>query len=226
MLPGDCYEHALELLPLIAQRTLLLLGDADCVSLAVLSAVTQTGHEAPKRIVILDFDKRVLRYIRESASHFEGHTQVETSLYNVLDPHSGFTFEEPDFFHVNPPFGSRNGGRSAAVWLYRAADMCGASCLGCAVLAANEDRDWCLTAKSHAASELKRLGFAPRDVLTKKHSYHSPWDPRLRSRGYLFSRESKVPSPMFAKGLPQEYRVDLYGDPVDVPQFIDGPVDS
>ena len=219
MLAEYCYAHAHEILPLVSGRRLLFLGDSDCISLAVMSAAKLTGCSLPKTISVLDFDKRVLDYIQNGAKEL-GVFNLRTTIYNVLDPIDG-SLESHDFIHINPPFGSRNGGKSVATWLYRAADLCGQSCSACVILASNADRTWCQISKRHLLNESSKLGFSLKLSLETQHVYDSPWDLELRSQAFLFSTNNKISSPLIGKKLSEKSASELYGEPVQIPIYVD-----
>lgn len=223
MVPADCHSHALDLAELVAGRDMLFVGDSDCVSLAILVIDKELGISPPRTITVLDFDIRVLNYLQKWGRILdEMGKRVLTRTYNVLYPSPNDLAVRPDFFHVNPPFGSMNGGQSATVWFHRAADMCSDTCSGCIVLADNISRNWCAKALEQVRDQTHALGFSKLVPLHTRHAYDSPWDSSLRSRGYISSRTHRICSPLHGRSVPLELQATLYGDPVEIPALIHG----
>jgi len=120
MMSGDMLAQAELMKDYVDSKRLVFLGDGDGMSMLFGLLATKGEMAPPKRMLVLDFDKRILENIQRFAASngFKSSGVVlYTEPYNVLDPIPDEHFGTSDFFYINPPYGSKNFGRSTITWL-------------------------------------------------------------------------------------------------------------
>lgn len=103
----------------IGGRHVVFMGDGDGMSM-MFGIFSENGIiNRPGYMTVLDMDKRTLANIRNFAKS-EGFSNIlETRPYNAFDPVPNDLYEKADVFYTNPPYGSKNDGRSGVVFLSR-----------------------------------------------------------------------------------------------------------
>ena len=220
MFENDCLLHAKEILPTIRNKKLIFIGDSDCISLTLLLLLEEGSKFLPKQITVLDFDLRLLQFIEDTASKINHGIKLDTVLHNLKYPIHNSTKEKYDFFHINPPFGSQNGGYSLKFWLYRAIDSCKEKCDGCIIMGNPSQYNWAKIAYDNLLLELKRLNFADRITMEIKHKYYSYWDLSLTSQSILVSSAKKIISPIHSSEFSNKEMLNIYGDTLELPEYI------
>lgn len=206
----------------IEGRRVVFVGDGDSMSLMFGLFATKKLVPAPAHMLVLDFDKRVLRHI-ESFSERHGFRQsVETRLYNVLDPVPTDLEGRADWFYTNPPYGSKNMGESGVLFIARCMELCKSiESSGCIILPYDYSRTWTRDAMQRVQSFLISQGYVISDMVQQLHTYHLGDDPVLASSAVLVDRVAKKTPPYARKQLPQEKAQTLYGKPRRLPHHIE-----
>lgn len=200
--------------PLLAGKTVAFVGDLDGAA-TLLGLLTRRSGSAPARIGILDFDDRVLVAVEGVARRHGFENLLETRRYNVFDPVPRDLVGEWDYFYVNPPYGSRNDGESARLFIARGCELVrstGGS--GCVILPDDPQRPWTRRAMLATQRFLTAHGWVVREKLDQLHRYQLDDDPDLPSSLVLVDRvacEEGAPLRMPYSGRPV--------DPGEIPSF-------
>jgi predicted methyltransferase len=177
----DLVRQSWAMVPLLVGRTVAFVGDSDATCLMLGLLATRTGL-GPDSMMLLDFDRRLLARARVFADeHGFGH-RLAVQAYNVLDPLPQDLIGRYDWFYTNPPYGSRNAGLSARLFLNRGIELakrCNGQ--GCAILPCDPERPWTQDAWRQTRHFLDEYGWAVTHQLAEAHRYHLDDDPELTS---------------------------------------------
>ncbi len=177
----DLLRQAKLIAPYLAGKTVAFVGDIDSTSL-MLGMLTLCSNPSPARMVLLDFDARLLTAARKMASRYGFSRLLETRMHNFFDPVPADLIGTCDWFYTNPPFGSNNQGASAQLFIARGQELCkeeGAS--GCIIMPYDTNRAW--TTQTWLATQrfLVNGGWGVREKVDGMHRYHLDDDPELTS---------------------------------------------
>ncbi len=220
MQASDLLRQVRAVAPLLAGRSVGFVGDSDMTSLALgLTAVR--GGQRPASMLLLDFDRRLLARAQAFAEeHGFGHL-LSIRAYNVFDALPQDLVGRLDWFYINPPYGSRNAGLSARLFVHRGMELIKArSGRGCAILPCDPDRPWTQTAWNGTEAFLHEQGWAVTEKIDGAHRYHLDDDPGLRSSAILVRRvRSTSTPPLPLAGMPVDMNLveDFYGRAVKPP---------
>ncbi len=181
MYDRDLLRQAKLIAPYLAGKTVAFVGDIDSASL-MLGMLSLCGNPSPARMVLLDFDARVLAAARRMALRYGFSRLLETQLHNFFDPLPADLIGTCDWFYTNPPFGSNNQGASAQLFIGRGQELCkqeGAS--GCIIMPYDARRPWTLQTWLATQRFLANGGWGVREKVDGMHRYHLDDDPTLTS---------------------------------------------
>ncbi len=199
-----------------AGRSVVFVGDHDGTSLLLGLMSALGGNIGPRRMTLLDFDERLLKTTEALAGRYGFGDRLAVRLYNVFDPLPDDLLGTHDGFLTNPPYGSRNEGESARLFLTRCIESVhsGESTHGIAILPDDNERRWTREAMRHTLAFMGATGWYTAEKVRGMHAYHLDDDPGLLSAAVVFER------------LPSErpYRTGLfYGGrsvaPYEIPAF-------
>lgn len=215
----DHVRQAKLLAPYLADRTVAFMGDSDCTSL-LLGLLSRLGMPLPARMLLLDFDARLLNIATDIAeSNGFGHI-LETRLYNAFDRLPKDFIGQFDWFYTNPPYGSNNLGDSARLFITRGCELVRSDGQGCIILPHDRQRDWTRTAMLETQLFLTRHGWAVNDKVRELHTYKLDDDRRLASSVMLVEHVASVqcqPMPYADRGVAFEEIPLFYGRGVKLP---------
>ena len=222
---SDMLLHAEFLSRWMDGKSLVFLGDGDAIGLT-LSHLKQRGifERGPNRVLVLDFDERVVNSVNGFAKrhHMEGN--ISAMRYNVADPLPDDHFAKFDAFHINPPFGESNDGRSVEAFLRRGNEALSSDGgTGCIVIADNPALRWTRTVMSRVQNYLFSNGFLISELIPKFHHYHLDDDPELTSCSLIAVRHGNGGVRSISKPLTLEEKENFYGSdkPLDTHYIID-----
>lgn len=109
----DLLQQVKRMAPLLANKTVAFVGDHDGTSLLLGLLYSKGLGQAPSRMVLLDFDERLLVVAQELAIEYGFDSKIETGLYNVFNAVPPDLTNQFDVFYTNPPYGAYNFGASA-----------------------------------------------------------------------------------------------------------------
>lgn len=188
MREGDLLRQAKLVAPLLTGKSVAFVGDSDCASL-LLGLLGGTGYDAPRRMALLDFDERLLSAAGSFADQVGFGSALEVHRYNVLDPLPDDLVGSFDWFYVNPPYGSRNSGLSARLFISRGMELCsGAFGRACIILPYDRSRAWTLSAWRDTQAFLLEHGWVIGEKIDRLHRYYLDDDAELYSSLILADR--------------------------------------
>lgn len=166
-------------------KSLAFIGDGDAISVctAYLTAkgILDTG---PGRIVVFDFDERIVAAVKRFADHERLHN-LDAVLYNCLDAFPAV--DSFDCFYTNPPWGASNNGESVKVFVQRGMEALRRPGEGLVVIADDPDLEWPRTVLHHVQSYALDQGFFVSRMMPRLHAYHLDDAPDLKSCNLLLS---------------------------------------
>ena len=219
MHPRDHVRQAKLLASYLANRTVAFMGDSDCTSL-LLALLSQCGLPLPSRMLILDFDARLLKVATDIAKNNGFAHILETRLYNVYDRLPNDLIGEFDWFYTNPPYGSHNLGDSARLFITRGCELVRSDGQGCIILPHDRQREWTRTAMLETQCFLTQHGWAVNDKVRELHTYKLDDDRRLASSLMLVEHVASVqrqPMPYANRSVAFEEIPLFYGRCVQPP---------
>jgi len=216
----DLLRQAWAMAPLLDRRTVVFVGDSDATCLVLGLLVARIGL-GPETMLLLDFDRRLLACARAFADeHGFGHRLV-VRAYNVLDPVPEELIGRYDWYYTNPPYGSRNAGLSARLFLHRGIELTKRRHgQGCAILPCDPERPWTEDAWAQTRHFLQVHGWAVTHQLPAAHCYHLDDDPELTSTATLLRRGRSLgtqPLPFQGRRVAMTEIADFYGRAVQPP---------
>jgi hypothetical protein len=185
----DLISQVKRMAPRLAGQRVAFVGDHDGTSLLLGILGRMKRVSLPRQMLLLDFDQRVLASARRLARLCDFDHIFETAAYNVSEPLPDRLANQFDWFYTNPPYGSRNVGESARLFIARGCRATKADGgRGCIILPDDEKRPWSVAAMQQTQRFLVSGGWALEDKKDALHRYHLPEDPRLSSSSLLVKR--------------------------------------
>ena len=189
MFAGALARQAAFVAPSLMDRDVVFVGDHDGTSMALGLLGAWGEAPAPARMVVLDFDERLLRAFASFAERHGFADDVEFRLYNVFDPLPPDLVGRADAFYTNPPYGSRNRGASVRLFLGRALEAVRPRDLdgdpdgpaGYALLPYDEARPWTQSAMLATQGYMNGAGWTVGEMAKGVHGYALDDDPDLLS---------------------------------------------
>lgn len=196
----------------LADRNVVFIGDGDAIGLCLVHLhQQQIVHSGPKRVHVLDFDERMVLSVQEFAKRSGLADRVTSELYNVADSLPEHLWGEFDAFHMNPPFGKSNGGRSIHAFLRRGFEATGAEAIGYVVLADDAAHGWTREILRSTQKIALDGGWMISELVPTFHGYHLDDAPDLTSCSLVLRRLTFEKQPYASAPLDSEMRKDFYG---------------
>ena len=194
------------------EKRVVFIGDGDAIALTLVHLRRQEFFQnGPASVHVLDFDERVVLSIRDFAQRFDIADAVTAELYNVADPLPQQHWQRFEAFHMNPPFGQSNEGRSIEAFLRRGIEAVGAEAIGCAVLANDRNHPWTWEVMQKAQRFALDNHMVVAELLPEFHHYHLDDDPDLRSCSMVLRRVDYTPSGYASVPLEPHFLAEFYG---------------
>lgn len=190
----------------------VFIGDGDAIALSIVH-LWQRGilPGGPKRMLVLDFDERIVNSIRRFADRNGYEHLISSRLYNVAEPLPRHLLAKADAFYTNPPWGSSNDGRSVLAFLNRGIESVGSLGVGAVVIADDRSLSWTQQVLHRTQSQLLKRGFILGPISELRHRYQLAEAPDLTSRT-LFARRIRPRRRLPASNpLKNSSFVDFYG---------------
>ncbi|WP_051304273.1 bis-aminopropyl spermidine synthase family protein [Calidithermus chliarophilus] len=214
MLGSDLLEQVLRVAPDLAGRSVAFVGDYDGTSL-LLGLLHARGLLAgPARMLLLDFDERLLIAARKFAALHGFGGLLDTRLYNVFRAVPAGLAGGYEVFYTNPPYGGSNNGASARLFITRGCELAvPGGGRGYLLLPDTPRFPWSQRAMSSTRRFLRSHGWrvvrAERDL----HRYHLDDAPALSSSLTVIERDPRRP------GAPAPPWAGRDVQPADLPRF-------
>lgn len=205
--------------PYLAGKTVAFVGDADGTS-SLLGMLGTLGIPQPRRMLVLDFDNRVLRAARSMADRYGFADRLEVRPYNVFDPIPWDLTHYCDWFYTNPPYGASNDGESARLFVARGIELTRPQRgSGCLILPYDPMRRWTQTAMLSTQGFLHAAGWVVREAIAQLHHYHLDDDANLPSSMLLVDQVSSAQFSLAYGGRRVGFNEvpRFYGESVDPP---------
>ncbi len=180
MLGKDLLRQVKIIAPYLANKSVVFMGDNDGTSM-LLGMLARHGQPCPGKMLLVDFDERILTVARQLALRHGFADRLEVRLYNAFDIVPIDLVGQYDWFYTNPPYGSRNNGESGRLFIARGIEMVRNGGSGCIILPDDCTRPWTDTAMCATQNFLSRENWLVREKITQLHQYHLDDDKNLAS---------------------------------------------
>lgn len=171
---------------------IIFIGDGDAIGLSIMHLKQKGVFEvAPRQILVLDFDERIVNSINHFAYNNDLAEKIEAKLYNVCDPLPLGHRHIYDAFYTNPPWGASNNGQSVIAFVQRGIEAIKQNGIGVIVVADDIELDWANQVLSKTQEMLLKSGFIISEMIPGLHEYHLDDAPNLTSCCILARNISK-----------------------------------
>lgn len=211
---GDLARQVKLVAPLLENHRVAFVGDMDGTA-TLLGLLAAAGGSAPASLLVLDFDARVLETVHSLAQLYGFADLLTIRLYNCFDPVPSELLGKYDWFYLNPPYGSRNRGASARLFLTRGCELVrrqGGS--GCLILPDDPSRPWTRSAMFATQQFLLAHGWMIREKVDHLHRYYLDDDPSLSSSLLIVDRialRTDFPMPFAGRQVQMDEIPNFYG---------------
>jgi N4-bis(aminopropyl)spermidine synthase len=196
MRSDDLLEQALDILPLLQGKSVVFIGDDDGMSVLISLLHKLCRYVPPKRIMVWDFDDRIIQSALSMAQRYGFSHLLEARLYNVFDCLPDELLGQFDVFYTNPPYGASNAGASAQLFITRGIQALNATATtGYVILPNNASRPWTKKALRATTRYLSSLGWHVASQTLERHRYDLDDDPTLMSATFTLERAMLAPKP-------------------------------
>jgi len=166
--------------PYLAGQAVAFVGDSDGASL-LLCLLNTLPNQRPSRILLLDFDERLLNVAHRAAKIFGFAHLLETQLYNAFDALPAQLIGQFDWFYTNPPYGSHNQGSSARLFITRGCELTRFNGRGCIILPHDGERGWTRDSMLRTQHFLCGHAWVTSEKINELHRYRLDDDQNLTS---------------------------------------------
>lgn len=183
MNPVDMVRQAKLMGGQLAGCSVAFVGDHDSTSLLIGLLANIGSIPMPERMHVFDFDERLL-VAGERLARYGGFAHLfGTTLYNVFDPLPGELVGQFDWFYTNPPYGSRNSGHSARLFITRGMELMRrkGKARGCIILPDDDERRWAEKAMYVTQCFMTEHGWSVKEKVEGLHGYRLDDDKNLTS---------------------------------------------
>lgn len=187
----DLLQQVKQIAPAFAGRSVAFVGDSDGMSV-LLGLLAMRGGPRPAVMHVLDFDERLLAALYDLAARHGFDDLLHGWHYNVFDPIPAALHVSCDWFYTNPPYGMRNNGASARLFVARGCELVTATGAGGIVLPDDPARPWSVRAMRATMRFLGHHGWIERKRFPMAHRYELDDDPELASDLVVVDRVRSV----------------------------------
>ncbi len=211
MKTGDMANTALFVAGHFANQSVVFIGDGDGIALAVMHLyVKEVIDYRPERILVLDFDERIVNSVIRFADHYDLSDRVRAQLYNVVDALPDELVGSHDGFYTNPPWGASNSGESVRAFLERGIEATRPGGLGIIVVGDDPGYPWTQDIVHATQAGAVGAGFTVAEMIPSWQSYHLDDAPDLRSCTMVL-RDALRKVPTLSRPLDRARRMNFYG---------------
>lgn len=212
MKAGDMVLQTSLIAQRFANRDLIFIGDGDSISLCL--AYLFHGKvitEGPARILVLDFDERIVNAVKRFATANKMNARIDARLYNCIDKLPEDLLGKFNAFYTNPPWGASNDGESVKVFTQRGMEACGEGAVGAVVIADDSTVPWSARVLAQTQKFALEQGFYVQEMQTNLHEYHLDDAPDLKSCNLFFRAHPDRKLPGESHELDGSRLEDFYG---------------
>ena len=179
---SDMLLHAQLVSRWVDGKNMVFLGDGDAIGLTLTYLKScEVFDQGPAHVHVLDFDERIVNSVLRFAERFGLEDLISAELYNVAHPLPEAHRSAYQAFHINPPFGASNDGRSVEAFLRRGDEAIGKDGIACVVIADDPYLGWTRTVSKQTQKFLLNNGFLIAELVPNFQRYHLDDNPDLRS---------------------------------------------
>lgn len=190
----------------------IFIGDGDAISLSIMHLKQkEVFSQAPKHIMVLDFDERIVNSINYFAHDNDLSDKIEAVLYNVCDPLPSDYWNAYDAFYTNPPWGASNNGQSVNAFIKRGVEAIKPKGIGTIVIADDSSLDWTNQVIFKTQEMLINSGFIVSEMIPCLHEYHLDDAPELTSCCMLVRNAIEQPKITKSDPLSSDVLKNFYG---------------
>lgn len=212
MKTADMLLHAQLVSRWVNGKNMVFLGDGDAIGLTLTYLKNcQVFDQGPAHVHVLDFDERIVNSIRRFAERFQLEDLISAELYNVADPLPNVHRSAFEAFHINPPFGASNDGRSVEAFLRRGDEATGTDGVACVVIADDPNLGWTKAVSRQAQKFLLNNGFLISELVPNFQRYHLDDHPDLTSCSIIAARLGDNGLKSSSHALPKRDLENFYG---------------
>ncbi|MEY8414174.1 bis-aminopropyl spermidine synthase family protein [Lachnospiraceae bacterium 62-26] len=204
----------------IKNKKIVFVGDGDGMSMLFELLMQNSIIPSAQNMTVFDFDERILNNISDIVKRNNSIVPLNCIKYNIIDCVPKEQKRQFDFFYINPPYGSKNGGASCLAWLYRCMDLCCKKCSGCIVIPYDTEKNWTVKNMRNIQEFLIKHGFVIRDMISYMHRYHLDDNPTLKSATLIVDRVNYTTNEYSSEILPCSMIKNLYGKEKKLPRYI------
>ncbi len=220
----DLLHQVKQIAPAFTGRSVAFMGDSDGMS-ALLGLFSARGGPRPAALHLLDFDERLLSAMLDLAAQHGFADLLHAWRYNAFDPVPAALVGRCDWFYTNPPYGMRNGGASARLFIARGCELVTAAGAGGFVLPDDPARPWTEQGMRATVEFLARHGWRVRTQFGAAHRYRLDDDPGLASDLVIIERANGAVVPALPYAGRQVAFAETphfygYGTPTPYPRYI------
>jgi predicted methyltransferase len=183
----DLLRQVRYIAPQLGNKSVAFVGDSDGTS-ALLGLLSTLDLPCPADMLVLDFDERLLLALDEVARKHGFADRLTVQLYNVFDPLPSTLRGQYRWFYTNPPYGCRNDGESARLFVTRgcelASDRGGQGCV-IAPYGSDPGRAWTRRSMLSIQRLLTEAGWVLAELRPQAHQYHLDDDRDLPSSALI-----------------------------------------
>ena len=209
---SDMLLHAQLVSRWVDGKNMVFLGDGDAIGLTLTYLKScQVFDQGPSHVHVLDFDERIVNSVLRFAERFELGDLISAELYNVADPLPEVHRSAYEAFHINPPFGASNDGRSVEAFLKRGDEATGKDGLACVVIADDPNLGWTRFVSRQTQKFLLNNGFTVSELVPNFQRYHLDDNPDLTSCSIIAVRHGCDGMKSSSLALPKCDLENFYG---------------
>lgn len=213
----DLVRQVKQIAPAFDGATVAFIGDSDGMS-PMLGLLSARNGPRPAAMHLLDFDDRLLDAVSSLAAEYGFDDILHTWHYNVFDAPPPELARQCEWFYTNPPFGQRNNGESARLFIARGMEMVTTGGYGGIVLPDDKMRPWTKKAMRATARFMRGHGWRREKQFMAAHQYHLDDDPDLASDLVIVRQDGVYqPTPFAGRYVELEEIPAFYGRKVFPP---------
>ena len=179
---SDMLLHAQLVSRWVDGKNMVFLGDGDAIGLTLVYLKSREVFDrGPAHVHVLDFDERIVNSVLRFAERFSLEDSISAELYNVADPLPKEHWSAYEAFHINPPFGASNDGRSVEAFLKRGDEAVSEDGIACVVIADDPNLEWTRLVSKQTQTYLLENGFLITELAPNFQRYHLDDNPDLPS---------------------------------------------
>jgi predicted methyltransferase len=179
MTPESMANQVVTLCSLLMGKKVFFLGDDDHMSLLF-------AKFCDVKPVVMEIDKRIRENLEKQ---YKKNCVFNYRIFNYDARDELVTKEKCELFYVNPPYSSKNNGKGAKVWIFRASKVVPVGSTSVLVYPISEDIVWTMNCFNSIQNFVQECGFSVVNIDRDIHTYYGLNDSGLYSSNiYLYKQ--------------------------------------